>query len=520
MFTAVTPTDQNSGLALADFLLGLPEQTTLNSSLSKSYLSEGAYNVYAQDDWRFTRSLTLNYGVRWEYNEPFTEKNGHLAELIADSSCSSTDAFACLKEVQSGASGLPGSLVYPWHKGFRPSLGIAWRVPKIKSTTVRAGYSMNYVIGQYQGFANQMAHQPMPNQPTFNDQQTNEESANNTPTTACIQTASCFTLSNGFSGTPATLGNYALNPRYGMPYVQALYVNIQKTLALGLVLNVGYTGSKSSHLGTQSAPRALPASPDTNPSDQVFTYNTTGAYYKMNAGTVGLNKRMSKGISMGANYQFSKAIDDTTPGGGSVIQNWQNLAAEEANSSLVPRQSVSGNYSFELPFGEGRWFVTSGKPALIMEGFTVTGTFTFASGGWLTPNYAANATNQACGTVGSYRMSRYPNASITQGGGTQQKWFNTAAFYEPTATTGYCDAFGNSPRNIIEGPGTVQNNGSLSRTIRMGDTRSFEFRANLNNAFNTVQYQGVDTTYGTPQWGQVTSVGGMRSFSFMANFRY
>ncbi len=526
MFTAVTPTDQNSGLALADFLLGLPEQTMLNSSLSKTYLREGSYSVYAQDDWRFTRSLTLNYGVRWEYNEPFTEKNGHLAEVMTSSapdpacSVSTTDAFACLTEVQSGASGLPASLVYAWHKGFRPSLGIAWRVPKIKSTTVRAGYSMNYVIGQYQGFANQMARQPMPNQPSFNDQQTNEESANNTPTTACIQTTSCFTLSNGFSSTPATLGNYALNAHYGMPYVQALYVNIQRTLPLGLILNVGYNGSKSSHLGTQSAPRALPSSPNTNPIDQVFTYNYTGAYYKMHAGTVGLNKRMSKGISMGANYQFSKAIDDTTPGGGSVMQNWQNLAAEEANSSLVPRQKVSGNYSFELPFGEGRWLVTSGKPALILEGFTVTGTFTFASGGWLTPNYAANSINTACGTAGSYRLNRYPGVSITQGGGSQQHWFNTAAFYVPTATPGYCDAFGNSPRNVIEGPGTVQNNGSLSRTVRLGDTRSFEFRANLNNAFNTVQYQGVDTTSGTPQYGQVNSVGQMRSFSFMANFRY
>ena len=92
---------------------------------------------------------------------------------------------------------------------------------------------------------------------------------------------------------------------------------------------------------------------------------------------------------------------------------------------------------------------------------------------------------------------------------------------QPSGTTGYCsDYFGNAPRNSILGPGTVQNNGSLSRTIRLGDTRSFDFRANLNNAFNTVQYQGVDTTYGTPQWGQVTSVGGMRSFSFSANFRY
>jgi len=535
MFTAVNPTDQNSGSSLADFLLGLPQQTTLDSSQSKTYLREGSYNAYAQDDWRANRSLTINYGVRWEFNEPYTEKNNHLAEVLtnpaADPNCSvsSTDAFACISELQAGESGYPAALVYPFHKAFAPRVGIAWRVPKIKSTTVRVGYGMNYMVNEYQGFANQMSHQPMKNaqgQYVVNEQ-TNSETLNNAPSSACVQTLSCFSWITGNSvsafPTPNTIGNYALNPHYGMPYVQTWSLNIQKTLPFGLVLNVGYSGSKSSHLDTESAPRALPSSPDTNPNGQVFVYDRAEAFYKMNAGTVSLNKRMSKGISMGANYQFSHAIDNATSvngSSGSVVQDWQDLAAEEANSSLVPRQSVSGNYSIQLPFGEGRWLATSGKPALILEGFTVTGSFTFASGGWLTPNYAANSINVACGTAGAYRLNRVPGVSITQGGGSMKHWFNTDAFSLPTATAGYCDAFGSAPRNSILGPGTVQNNGSLSRTVRLGDTRSFEFRANLNNAFNTVQYQGVDTTYGTPQWGQVTSVGGMRSFSFMANFRY
>ena len=535
MFTAVNPTDQNSGSALADFLLGLPQQTTLDSSQNKTYLRESTYNAYAQDDWRARRSLTINYGLRWEYNAPFTEKYGHLAEVLAnpaaDPACniSTADAFACIGEIQAGASGLPAALVYPFHKAFAPRVGIAWRVPKIKSTTMRIGYGMNYLVNEYQGFANRMVHQPMTNaqgQYVVNEQ-TNTESSNNTPSTACVQTLTCFSWITGNSvpafPSPSTIGNYALNPHYGMPYVQTWSLNVQKTLGLGLVLNIGYNGSKSSHLDTQSAPRALPTSPSTNPNGYVFTYDRGEAYYKMHAGTVGLNKRMNKGISMGANYQFSHAIDNATSvngSSGSVVQDWQNLAAEEANSSLVPRQSVSGNYTLELPFGEGRWLLNSGKPGLILEGFTVTGSFTFASGGWLTPNFATNSINVACGTAGAYRLNRYPNVSLTQGGGSIKQWFNTAAFYEPTATTGYCDAFGNAPRNSILGPGTVQNNGSLSRTVRLGDTRSFEFRANLNNAFNTVQYQGVDTTMGDRQFGQVTSVGQMRSFSFMANFRY
>ena len=85
-------------------------------------------------------------------------------------------------------------------------------------------------------------------------------------------------------------------------------------------------------------------------------------------------------------------------------------------------------------------------------------------------------------------------ASVTAGGGSLNEWFNPAAFSLPTGTPGYCNAFGNAPRNSIAGPGTITNNMSLSKTLHLGDTRSMEIRATLNNVFNTVQYAGVDTS--------------------------
>ena len=83
-----------------------------------------------------------------------------------------------------------------------------------------------------------------------------------------------------------------------------------------------------------------------------------------------------------------------------------------------------------------------------------------------------------------------------------------------------CGVFGNAPRNSITGPGTVSNNMSLSKTMQLGDTRSMEIRATINNVFNTVQYSGVDTNVASPTFGQVTSVGSMRSFQFTARFRF
>jgi hypothetical protein len=223
---------------------------------------------------------------------------------------------------------------------------------------------------------------------------------------------------------------------------------------------------------------------------------------------------------MGANYQFSHAIDNATSvngGSGTVAQNWLDPAAEAGNSSLVPRHQVSGNYLYELPFGEDRMWATSGKPKRILEGFSISGTFTFASSTWLTPTYTPTAIGVTCGTAGALRANRVPGTEVVLGG---RQWVNPGAYSMPSATPGYCNAFGNAPRNSIAGPGTLQNNMSLSRTIGMGETRSMEVRANINNVFNTVQYTGVDTTVGSPTFGQVSQVGSMRSFQFSARFRF
>ena len=111
-------------------------------------------------------------------------------------------------------------------------------------------------------------------------------------------------------------------------------------------------------------------------------------------------------------------------------------------------------------------------------------------------------------------------ASVTAGGGRLHEWFNPTAYTAPTNMPGFCNFFGDAPRNSIEGPGTISNNMSLSKTEQMGETRSLEIRATIDNVFNTVQYTGVGTTVNSQNFGEVTSVGAMRSFQFMARFRF
>jgi len=502
-----------TGSSLADFLLGEPQETTIDAAAAKSYLRENVMDVFATDDWRARSYLTLNYGIRYEFFAPYTEKNGHLAFVDTNAAA----GFTQVAEVQAGGSSsisgrLPDSLVYPFRVGFAPRVGLALRLPK--QTVVRAGYGINFTNGQYASFATNMAHQPMVNQPSFVNEQTNEAT-----------TAGQLTLANGF-GTPATVGNYALDPHYRLPYVQVWNLDVQKTLPWGIVMNAGYNGSKGTHLDIKSAPRATASSPLTDPTNLIFSYEQPVAFSNFSAGTLRVNKRMSGGVSLGASYTYSHSIDDAgTLGGASTIvaQNWQNLKAEEGNSSSDQRHRVSGNYLYELPFGKDKYWVTSGKAAHVLEGFSVSGSFSFATGTPLTPSYPAAISDVACGKAGTLRPNRVPGISPTAGGGSQREWFNPAAFTEPTkpSSDAYCDAMGNVSRNSIAGPGTISNNMTLSKTMQLGDTRSMELRATANNVFNTVQYSGVDTSLTSPTAGQVVSTSSpMRQFNFMARFRF
>ncbi|MFY9855732.1 MAG: carboxypeptidase regulatory-like domain-containing protein, partial [Terracidiphilus sp.] len=512
-----------TGSSLGDFLLGDPEETSIDSSASKSYLRENVWDAYATDDWRARPNLTLNYGLRYEFFAPYTEKYGHLAMVDTNptTNASYPALFSVTDEVQAGGSGsyngpLPDSLVFPFRVAVAPRLGMALRLPK--QIVVRAGYGINYTVSQYATFATTMAHQPMVNDPSFVNEQTNE--SNQCPST----TADCLSLANGFP-TPDTVGNYALDPHYRLPYVQVWNLDVQKTMPWGVVVNVGYNGSMGSNLDITSAPRASASSPLTNPTAQLFNYDQSVAFSRFNAGTLRLNRRLSKSIAFGANYQYSHSIDNAGSVGGTstvVAQNWQDLGAEEGNSSFDVRHQVTGTYLYEFPFGEGRRWVNSGVGSHILEGFSVSGSFTFATGQPLSPTYQATVSDVENGTAGTQRPNHVPGVSVTAGAGSQEEWFNSAAFALPPndSTTPNCPDCGNVSRNSIAGPGKILNNMSLSKTMQLGGTRSMEIRATSSNVFNTVQYSGVDTNAASPSFGQVTQAAAMRTFQFTARFRF
>ena len=524
-----------SGSPVADLLLGLPQQTGITAGLSKIYLRGNSWDWYLQDDWRAKPNFTISYGLRWEYFSPYSEKYGHLVNLNLTGSGSTLGISNVCAAPAPGIVGTTGcstvssgSLVNPDKSDFSPRVAIAWS-PKFKftkNTVVRSGYGINYNTGQYSRFATIMAFQ----QP-FALTQTNTLSTPASPTSCNF---SNMTLTHGFNcSTQTTQSNYGVNPNYRLGMVQVYNFGIQRTLPQGIVFNVDYTGAYAGNLDIVRAPNRT-FDGVLNPNSVVFRYEDALGYLRSNALAVNLRQRMHKGISLQGTYTYSHSIDDASSVGGSgnsIAQNDQNLGAEESNSSFDHRHVLSGNFVIEPPFGPNRAFFNKGNLASkILDGFNISGTFNFSTGGYATPNFVGLASEVAAGAGNTLRPNRIPGQAIT-GPGTLKQWFNTAAF-DQTVPTNY----GNASRNSIELPGTVSINGSLSRTVSLGETRSIELRITANNALNTVQYSGVSTQIPQPcaatgtqtcstfasqnTFGQVTSAAPMRSLSYIARFRF
>jgi hypothetical protein len=509
----------NSGSSMADFLLGLPQNSNVTAGLNKIYLRGNSWDWFAQDDWRARSGLTFQFGLRWEYLSPYSEKYNRLVNLnVTGAGNSLAVSTVCGTTAPAGsqpgvcAAVQPGTLVQPDKSLYSPRVAVAWS-PKFKftkSTVVRASYGINYNTGQYSRFATNLAFQ----QP-FSVTQKNVRSSGGTQT-GC--TMANMTLANAFNcDTQVTQSSYAVNPNYRLGMVQAYNLGIQKQLPQGIVLNVDYTGAYANNLDIVRAPNRTPSGLIVQSVGQ-FTYEDSLGYQRSNALAVNLRERMHKGVSLGGTYTYSHSIDNASSVGGSgnsIAQNDQDLNAEESNSSFDRRHSLTGTFVLEPPVGPNRAFLNKGGFwSHALDGFNISGSFTFASGGFATPGYSLTAQEIAAGAASSLRPNRNFGVPI-RGAQTHLQWFNPAAFSTPLPGT-----YGTASRNSIQLPGTLSLNSALSRTISFGETRSLEMRLTANNPLNTVQYSGVSTQVNSPTYGQVTSAAAMRSFTYNLRYRF
>lgn len=508
----------DTGNALADFLLGLPQQTTLQASTTAYEFRANSFDGYAQDDWRILPTLSLNLGVRYEYNGPFIETGNQIANLDVNFSPSLVTGYLVLPGQTGPYFGrYPDSLVRPSRNDWAPRIGIAWK--PFKDTVVRTGYGINYNLAQYSIFVRDFAFQP-----PFATTQTNKVPDVTDPA------ASPLSLANGFPATSATVtNNYALDPNYRLGYVQIWNIDIQRQLPGNVQLNVGYNGAKGTHLDTQralvpSCSLTVPVSCTSNEVSAPFIYDSSEANSILNAATVRIRKRMSKGLAVNAVYVFSKSIDDASSiGGGSVtvIQNPFDLSAERALSSFDQTHSLTGNWIYDLPFGDNRRFLNKGWISHAIGGWQWSGGFTIASGLYFTPIVTGSTTDINRGVTSSIRANVVPGQPFTLANPTTKEWFNTAAF----CITGQPNCagpkvYGDAGRDIIEGPWQYNFNMAINKTITIRETRSLELRLSATNIFNTPYFSSINTAVNSLTFGQVTGVSNMRRITMVARFRF
>ncbi len=501
----------STGYDFADFLLGFPQQTSLQFGATAYNFRANSFDFFAQDDWRILPSLSLNLGLRYEYIGPYTEAQDRIANLVVG------PGFATATPVIPTGALLPtGSgtfltssnpaLVNPDRNNFAPRIGIAWK--PAQKTVVRAGYGINYNLAQYGAMIQNFAFQP----PFAN-------TATNSTTVTGLTGPTPLTLINGFPAASqnTVTNNFAVNPDYALGYVQIWNLDIQHEFHGNVVLNIGYNGAKGTRLDSE---RALLVA-----NNQPFIYESSEGNSVLHAASVRVRRRMSKSLGIGAQYVFSKSLDDASSiGGGGVIvaQNPFDLPADRGFSSFNQTHKFTGNWIYDLPFGENHRLAQKGTMAHIFSNWQWSGDFTVASGLYFTPSILGGSVDIARGVTGSQRANAVPGQSISLPNPTAFEWFNTAAFCVPGATcvnpTG--STFGDAGRNTIEGPGSIIFDMSINRSIPIKESRNLDLRFTANNVFNHVNYASINTAVNSQTFGEVTSVGNMRRITVQARFRF
>ncbi|HEV2350686.1 MAG TPA: carboxypeptidase regulatory-like domain-containing protein [Terriglobia bacterium] len=504
-FTSKTATNDGTGVALASFLLGLPVVKQRQAGIPVMDLRQSYADAFLQDDWRVTNNTTLNLGVRYEFATPLYDVSNPNSNLTFKNG----QPFAFI----GGQLGMPRGLVYANPLDFAPRLGLAHTIPGRYGFVLRASYGIFYTPIDMNTFCNQRHVPPLVFAET-------DQSDNFTP------------AFNGFNFAPAVLGkttiSFAAADAHPAPeYVNQWSFSLQKALPGNFVVETGYQGSRGIHLQRAHLINNAPPGPGplgprrpfpkisflpgtVFPSDFAMTSTTfpvstinlleNSAQSWYDAGWVDLRRRFSHGLTLLANYTYSKSLTNapdfrSAMDESAIPQNNSDLAAEKGLACDV-RHRMAASLVYNIPglrpnkFVErmsSNWSVASVLQAQSGLPFTIS-VFgdTANSGTVLGENpIRANVTGQPLFPAGTHSSA---------------EWFNPAAFVAPPAYQ-----FGNAGRNTVEGPGMQLLDFALTREFRLTERAKFQFRTEFFNALNHTNFGTPNRFVNTPQFGTITT---------------
>ena len=299
-------------------------------------------------------------------------------------------------------------------------------------------------------------------------------------------------------------------------YSQHWNLNLQRELGSRQMIEVGYVGSKGTKLLTArdfNQPRPSPVWPNRRPVPQFDDINMlesrgNSSYHSLQAR---FNRRLSSGFSLLASYSWAKSIDDSSnffssTGDPNFPQDSSNVGTERARSNFDLTHRLSVSYSWEVPVGRGQSLLGDlGILSNLLSNWQSFGILTFQTGHPFTVALLpeidnSNTGRSILGFGANDRPHRTGTGTISNPGPDQ--WFDTRAFVFPSY-----GSFGNSGRNILEGPGYATVDLSLVRDTKISEEATVQFRAEFFNLFNRPNLHLPDLFLGSPTFGRILSAG-------------
>jgi hypothetical protein len=513
-----------SGWDFAGFLLGIPDAVSIAFGNADKYLRQSIYDAFIADDWRLSGSLTLNLGVRWEYESPISELYGRLVNLDI------APGFTAVTPVVANAS--DRSLIQRDLYGIQPRIGFAWRPIAASSTIVRGGYGIYRNTNVYSSIAIQLAQQP-PLSRSFSVGNTTEHP---------------LTLVNGFLANPGETANtFAVDPKFRVGFAHLWQLSFQRDFPAALQFVATYIGTSGSRLPQESLPQTWPSGgPDGCPGcPRGYAYLTSGGSSIRHAAQIQLRRRLVSGFTANAQYTFSKAIDNAplmaggqvaavtsiaqapqagpAPGppvqgasavsgssGPVIAQNWLDLNAERSLSNFDQRHLLVFQAQYTTGAGVAGGALLTGWPGALFKEWTIVSQMTVGSGMPQTPIYPAAV--PGTGIIGNLRPD-FTGAPVDTGSG--GRFLNPAAFAAPAG-----GRWGSAGRNTITGPSQFSLNASLGRSFPWGDRYGIDLRVDATNVLNHVTFQSWNTTITSAQFGLPSRVGAMRTIQTTLRLRF
>jgi hypothetical protein len=501
---------------VADFMLGLAASYSEGQSLYVRTYSFDQSEWYAQDDWRVTRRLTLNLGLRL-FVIPALHVDGNLMTSFLPGAYDPNKAPAIDSTgvlipgpnydplnglVHPDQNGVPRGFVKTFY-GVTPRFGFAWDPAGNGRMAIRGGYGISYLnVGNDGSF--------LIVNPPYNQ-------------TVSLQNVSLDDPSGGTPNAPRPVALNAFHPGFQRPMVQSWSLTVQKELPGRFLGQIGYVGTRGTNWEVwidRNAPDfgVRPAGFNFDPRlNQGYNVNLLrpfvgyGSITQFNSGLSSTyhsfqsswQRRFAHGLAIQGVYTFSKAVGEEQTRRDMRVQNPLYWRADRGPVDFDRTHVFSANYVYELPFFRGKRNVLGEA----LGGWEVTGFLSLQSGLAMSPGLS----------ISSAGLATRPNAtgSTITGPGTKLQWFNPAAFAAPAA--GF---YGNAGTGVIRGPGFAIWDSSVAKQFPIREQLRLRFAAEFFNFLNHTNWAGVGTSLGAGNYAQITSARDPRKIQLSLRLTY